>query len=83
MYRIVKCESGFKQFNGKGKPLVSPTSDVGVMQINQVNWKDAKRLGLDIFNSDDDNIAYGQVLLKKQGISAWVCLTKVQKGVKG
>ena len=73
MIGIVKCESRFRQFNNQGKPLMSPTSDVGIMQINQANWKQAKNLGLDIFNSVDDNIKMGKYILKTQGIRAWTC----------
>ena len=72
MVSIVNCESGFNQFKN-GKPLISRTSDVGVMQINQVHWKRAKSLGLDIFNSASDNIRMGKLILKEQGIKAWTC----------
>lgn len=72
MNLIVKCESKFRQFKN-GKPLMSPTSDVGVMQINQVHWKEAKKLGLDIFNSEDDNIKMGRIIYEKQGINGWSC----------
>ncbi len=76
MVDIVKCESRFRQFNEKGKPLMSPTSDVGIMQINQANWKQAKKLGLDIFNSVDDNIKMGRYILKTQGLKAWTCYSQ-------
>lgn len=72
MMDIIGCESGFQQFKD-GKPLRSGTSDIGVMQINQVHWQEAKKLGLDIFNSASDNIRMGRIILEKQGISAWVC----------
>ncbi len=77
MQDIVSCESGYKQFNPKGKPLISPTSDVGVMQINQTHWKEAKKLGLDIFNSPIDNIDMGMVVYKNEGLSAWSCYKPV------
>ena len=70
---IAYCESKFKQFNSKGEPLISRTSDVGVMQINQVHWKRAKSLGLDIFYSTNDNIIMGKIILDEQGKKAWTC----------
>jgi hypothetical protein len=70
---IAFCESGFNQFKPDGSPLVSRTSDVGVMQINQVHWSRAKELGLDIFNSENDNIIMGKIILEEQGLSAWTC----------
>lgn len=72
MMAVVQCESGFQQFK-EGAPLQSPTSDIGVMQINQVHWQEAEKLGLDIFNSVDDNIKMGQIVLEKQGLTAWSC----------
>lgn len=75
MSRVVKCESGFRQFNSDGLPLISPTSDVGVMQINQVHWKLAKSLGLDIFHSAQDNITMGRIVYKQSGLTAWSCFT--------
>lgn len=73
MMDVVKCESGFNQFRPDGTPLRSPTSDVGVMQINRAHWAEAKKLGLDIFYSARDNIAMGKIVYAKQGITAWVC----------
>ena len=73
MVEIVKCESRFRQFDKNGSPLLSKTSDVGIMQINQVHWDRAGSLGLDIFNSVDDNIAMGKIILKEQGLNAWTC----------
>ena len=72
MVQVAYCESKHRQLVN-GKPLISPTSDVGVMQINQVHWKEAKKLGLDIFYSEDDNIKMGRIVYEKQGVSAWTC----------
>lgn len=72
MVDVIRCESHFKQFKNS-KPLLSGTSDVGVMQINQTHWKEAVDLGLDIFNSVDDNIAMGRIIYNEQGINAWTC----------
>lgn len=72
MLAVVQCESHFVQFKN-GKILRSKTSDIGVMQINQVHWAEAKRLGLDIWNNENDNIRMGRIIYDKQGIDAWTC----------
>ena len=72
MMQVVQGESGFRQFNKKGKPLMSTTSDVGVMQLNIVHWKEARKLGLDIFNNVDDNIKMGRIVFERQGLKAWM-----------
>ena len=76
MVEVTNCESQFRQFKN-GKPLISPTSDVGVMQINQVHWSEAKKLGLDIFYNEDDNIRMGRIVYEKQGVRAWSCYSIV------
>lgn len=73
MVKVVGCESAYRQFEGTSTPLLSPTDDVGVMQINQVHWAEAKALGLDIFNSVDDNIKMGRIVYEQQGLAAWTC----------
>lgn len=73
MSSVILCESKFRQFTLNGKTLRSKTSDIGVMQINQVHWKEAESLGLDIWNSVDDNIKMGRIIFQKQGIKAWTC----------
>lgn len=84
MLKVIHCESGTnkpyvfaRQFDSHGSPLMSHTSDVGVMQINQVHWAKAKLLGLDIFNSENDNIKMGRIIYDEQGIGAWMCNNKV------
>lgn len=74
MLSVVQCESNFRQFKSDGTPLKSPTSDVGVMQINQVHWERAEKLGLDIFNSIDENIIMGKIIFDEQGIEAWMAI---------
>lgn len=76
LYKIAKCESGLKQFHN-GKPLMSPTSDVGIMQINQVHWNEAKRLGLNIFDNIEDNIKMAKIILAQQGYTAWMCNSRL------
>lgn len=74
MAAVVRCESRYRQFDSAGKPLISRTNDVGVMQINIPTWAPlAKELGLDIYNSASDNILMGRIVYAKQGIGAWVC----------
>jgi hypothetical protein len=80
MVAIIRCESNFKQFNDNGTPLVSRTSDVGISQINQVHWARAKSLGLDIFNSENDNIIMAKIILEEQGKDAWTCHDLVKSG---
>ena len=73
MVNVAYCESKWKQLID-GKPYMSPTSDVGIMQINQIHWKEAKSLGLDIFNSEDDNLKMGKIIYDREGIEAWMAL---------
>lgn len=74
MVRVVGCESSYAQFWADGSPKVSSTDDVGVMQINVPTWgAEAVKLGLDIYNSEADNIAMGRIVYETQGLSAWVC----------
>lgn len=73
MVTVLRCESGLKQFDSQRKPLLSKTSDVGISQINQVHWKEAKKLGLDIFNSESDNLKMGKLIYDSEGITAWTC----------
>ena len=78
MTQIVACESGYRQFRSNGTPLVSPTGDVGVMQIHVATWgKEAAALGLDIYGSAHDNIVMGRIVLETQGIKAWRCYNYV------
>lgn len=75
---IAIAESGLQQFKD-GKPLISKTSDVGILQINQVWWKTAEGMGLDIFNSVEDNIKMAKHIFKVQGIDAWVVCREIVK----
>lgn len=71
MVAVFHCESGLKQFDKNGNPKMSPTHDVGIGQVNQVHWKRAKKLGLDVFNSVDDNLKMSKIVYDEQGIEAW------------
>ena len=77
MIPIAQCESQMRQFDSKGNPLRSKTSDIGLLQINQVHWGEARSLGLDIFNNVDDNISMGRVVYDREGLNAWTCNKKV------
>lgn len=67
---IAECESGLRQYNSHGDVIVSRTSDVGVLQINQVHWDNAERLGYDIYTVDG-NIAYAKYLKERNGTRDW------------
>jgi len=76
MFDIVRCESGFKQFDRVGGILTSPTNDVGIMQINLKTWADeALNMGIDIYTLNG-NIEMGKHILKVQSKTAWVCYKK-------
>lgn len=91
MVAVLACESHYAQLCGPevdgigtcdpsryGDPLLSPTHDVGVAQINLPTWgKEAAALGLNIASSTADNLAMARVIYEKQGIGAWVCSAKV------
>ena len=74
LVETLRCESNLKQFNSDGTPLRSPTNDIGIGQINEYTWdKRAEQLGLDYKHSVDDNLDMIDVVLKEQGIEAFVC----------
>lgn len=74
MVAVVRCESHFRQLTASGTPLISPTHDVGVAQINIPTWgKEAAALHLDIYHSASDNLAMARVVYAEQGIGAWTC----------
>lgn len=74
MVAIAGCESGYRQLTASGTPLISPTDDVGVLQINIPTWgADAAARHLDIYHSAADNIAEAQIVLAEQGVEAWTC----------
>lgn len=70
MVEIARCESRLRQFKEDGTPLVSETSDVGLFQINQVHWEDARKLGIDIY-SEEGNIAFARLLFDANGFGDW------------
>ena len=76
MSAIVECESGYRQFDTDGNPLMSHTQDVGIAQINNVHFAWAKERGLDIFHSAKDNLTMARLIYEAQGLDAWVCYKK-------
>ena len=79
MIPVLECESRFRQFDENGEPLMSDTQDVGISQINEIWWAEAEELGLDIFNSLDDNLKMARIIKEKQGIKAWSCYNLQQE----
>lgn len=73
MWKIIKCESKFRQFDSKGNPLRSRTNDYGIAQIHATWIPVAKKMGLDIVHSADDNLLFAKHILKVQGHKAWTC----------
>lgn len=74
MKKIASCESHYRQFNSSGDVQRGEVNhyDVGVMQINELyHLKEAKALGLDL-NNIDDNVAFARVLYEKFGTKPWV-----------
>ena len=72
MKKIAYCESGMRQHKDNGEPLISPTNDSGIFQINNfAHSKKVKELGLDVINSEDDNIAYAKFLFERNGTRDW------------
>ncbi len=65
-------ESGGSQFTASGAPLISKTGDVGVGQINLKTWlSTSKKQGLDIINSEKDNIEFTIWLYTTKGPQIW------------
>ena len=64
------CESSLRQFQEDGAVLVSTTSDKGVLQINQIHWKTAEKMGIDL-DTVDGNIAYAKYLKERNGKNDW------------
>lgn len=68
---IVQHESLGQQFAPDGLPLWSPSNDVGIFQINERWIPIAKNMGLDVVNSEKDNIEFGTWLYTKYGPNQW------------
>ena len=73
MYRIVGCESKFRQFTKSGAVLRGALNrhDIGLFQINETYHLDTSRkLGYDIYTLDG-NIGYAKYLFKHYGTKPW------------
>lgn len=69
-----------RQFNADGTPLWGNDpitgkpvmKDVGELQIDYVHFPEAKALGLDVINSEWDNVWYGyEYLYLPKGVQPW------------
>jgi len=68
---IIEHESGGRQFAIDGAPLMSPTGDIGIFQINLRTWQPtAERMGLDLSN-EKDNLEFGYWLYTTHGPQVW------------
>ena len=70
MNKIAYCESGNKQFNSEGAVIMSPTSDVGIYQINWVHWERAEELGIDLW-TEEGNTRFAKILYNQAGTTPW------------
>ena len=92
--KICACESAGgsdrepRQFDEKGNPLwgYDPKTgkpiknDVGMCQISlPYHLKETKRLGLDVINSFEDNVAFAKILWKREGDKPWRASEKCWK----
>ena len=70
MDKIAKCESGAKQHYKDGTVVMSPTSDVGYFQINQVHWDRAEELGIDLWTLEG-KVKFANLLYNESGTGPW------------
>lgn len=76
MIAIAQCESGFRQFNNNGTPLVGNNLYVGVFQIDEkIHTARAQDLGLDL-NTVDGNLGYAKHLYEQAGTKPWAGCVK-------
>lgn len=72
MVSIARCESGFRQFDERGRVLKNPNSSAtGVMQImSSIHRRHAARLGYDIYTLSG-NLGYAKHLFETEGTRPW------------
>ena len=72
MIKIAKCESGFRQYSGRGVPLKNADSSAtGTFQLMySLHYKTAKKLGFNI-NTTEGNIGYAKYLYRAKGTRPW------------
>jgi len=77
MISIAKCESGFRQFNKDGTPLIGHGLYVGVFQIDEdIHAEAAKKMGMDIYTLEG-NLAYAKYLESLHGVKLWPACSKI------
>ena len=77
LLRVLMCESGVRHFDKRGNVLKSHTNDIGIMQINvRAHVTRAKQLGYNLWDMSD-NIRFGLLLYREQGLRPWVCARKL------
>lgn len=73
MLRIAQCESSGSHFRN-GQVLVASntnkSTDVGLFQINSINFKEATKLGYDVF-TEQGNTDYAMYIYENRGTEAW------------
>lgn len=77
--RILFCESG----NSSTTPPNTNSNgsvDYGRARINSIHLPEAKKLGLDVINNDNDNITYFGILVKRNGLSDYSASKHCWKG---
>ena len=72
------CESGAKQYRENGRLVIGPFGEIGFLQIHPIHFKEAKKLGYDIYDPND-NMAFGLLLYKKEGLKPWSASLKCYK----
>jgi hypothetical protein len=71
MLCIAEHESSVEQFTSTGQPLKSKTDDYGIFQIHESWIPTAKKMGLDVVNSPQDNIEFAIWLAQTHGYQQW------------
>ena len=71
-------ESGAKQYRENGRLVIGPFGEIGFLQIHPIHFKEAKKLGYDIYDPND-NMAFGLLLYKKEGLKPWSASLKCYK----
>ncbi|MFA6410901.1 MAG: peptidoglycan-binding protein [Candidatus Buchananbacteria bacterium] len=76
MISIAKCESGFRQYNNDGTPLLGSNLYIGIFQIDKkIHTKIAADMGMDIYTVEG-NLAYAKYLYTQLGTKPWAGCVK-------
>jgi hypothetical protein len=72
MVKIARCESGFRQHDGRGAPLKNKHSTAtGAFQVMySLHHKNASRLGFNL-KTTQGNIGYAKYLYRTEGTRPW------------